>query len=219
MSNKGKKKSDKKSKNDSSDEDTKEVESPIEPDDKPKKKDSDEETPNTKDIKVEQKKEIKDDKTTPTEKSVSDFDYDAIKKLDVGPVKDLDMLDLIKILIVRGKDLHNPSLWVSCERLLKQLNGERNPRDRHFEKPFNRDDYRGRNMPRFEDRRPRGGYEDKTAPQRNSAPMTNPPDNQSYQSFEQIFRPNNDRRQHFDEGKSRPPRNERSTWTSQNYDP
>lgn len=57
-------------------------------------------------------------------KSIIEFDHDAIRKLDIGTIKLTDNMTLLKILIVRGKDEHNPSLWAGTQRLLRQLNCE-----------------------------------------------------------------------------------------------
>ena len=75
---------------------------------------------------------------TQEKKSVTDFDHDEIRKLDAERTKTIDDLTLLKILIVRGKDGHNPALWSSSQRLLKQLNFEVDD-DRRF-----RDSRRGR---------------------------------------------------------------------------
>lgn len=57
-------------------------------------------------------------------KSIVDFDHDEIRKFDVEHTKAIDDLMLLKILIVRGKDGHNPALWSGTQRLLRQLNFE-----------------------------------------------------------------------------------------------
>lgn len=57
-------------------------------------------------------------------KSITDFDHDEIRKFDVEHTKAVDDLMLLKILIVRGKDGHNPALWSGTQRLLRQLNFE-----------------------------------------------------------------------------------------------
>ena len=77
-------------------------------------------------------------------KSIVDFEHGDIRRIDVGDVKKLDNLTLLKILLVRGRDEHNPSLWSGATRLLKQLNCE-------FETPqFEQRNYRqqdgGRNF-------------------------------------------------------------------------
>lgn len=50
------------------------------------------------------------------------FDYEEVRKMDSRCVKDLDdITDLVKILIVRGHDSHNPTLWATGNTLLRQL--------------------------------------------------------------------------------------------------
>ena len=57
-------------------------------------------------------------------KSIADFDSDEVEKLDVGAVKELDSVTLLKILIVRGKKVLNPTLWKGAQETLRRLNGE-----------------------------------------------------------------------------------------------
>jgi hypothetical protein len=64
---------------------------------------------------------------TPVEnkpKSVINFDASDVLKFNDRLVKDTPDIELLKILIVRGKENHNPSQWKGAERLLQQLNGE-----------------------------------------------------------------------------------------------
>lgn len=62
--------------------------------------------------------------TTEVNKSISEFDYDDIRKFDSMNTAKVDSLMMLKILIVRGKDNHNPAQWAGAQRLLKQLNCE-----------------------------------------------------------------------------------------------
>lgn len=56
--------------------------------------------------------------------SIVNFNHDDIKKIDIGKIKEIDNLTLLKILIVRGKNEYNPALWFGAQRLLRQLNCE-----------------------------------------------------------------------------------------------
>lgn len=137
MSSKTNKRITKKKDESSSDEETKRVveDAPRVNDEKKKERETQEQETKT-EIKTETKMEAKvNSESNPVEvpkNGVTDFDYAEIKKLDVGSVKNLDMMELVKILIVRGKESHNPALWSSCERLLKQLSGEQTQRERRY---------------------------------------------------------------------------------------
>lgn len=91
-------------------------------------------------------------KPVPTpEKSISEFDHAEVRKFDVKHTKDIDDMMLLKILLVRGKDGHNPALWSGSQRLLRQLNFEvdnTNRPPRNF----------GRNQPP----RGRGGFQQRS---------------------------------------------------------
>jgi hypothetical protein len=63
----------------------------------------------------------------PAPKSITEFDYDEIRKVDVGSIKKLDNITLMKILVVRGRDEKNPAIWQAMQRLLKQVNCEFDP--------------------------------------------------------------------------------------------
>lgn len=67
------------------------------------------------------------DKKPPTPKSITEFDYDEIRKTDVGSIKKFDNITLMKILVVRGHDEKNPAIWQAMQRLLKQVNCEFDP--------------------------------------------------------------------------------------------
>jgi hypothetical protein len=60
----------------------------------------------------------------PKTKSIADFDYDEVERLDVGAVKAVDSVTLLKLLIVRGKKVLNPTLWKGAQETLRRLNGE-----------------------------------------------------------------------------------------------
>lgn len=52
----------------------------------------------------------------------TNFDYEEVRKMDSRCIKNLDdITDLVKILIVRGHDSHNPTLWATGNTLLRQL--------------------------------------------------------------------------------------------------
>lgn len=57
-------------------------------------------------------------------KSIIEFEPSEVRNQDTGSIKLIDNMTLLKILIVRGKDEHNPALWAGAQRLLKQLNCE-----------------------------------------------------------------------------------------------
>jgi hypothetical protein len=57
-------------------------------------------------------------------KSVCDFDHNDVKKWDDRLTSDMKNDELLKILIVRGRENDNPVLWKGCESVLKQIKGE-----------------------------------------------------------------------------------------------
>lgn len=71
-------------------------------------------------------------------KSITEFDYDEIRKIDVGDIKKMDNITLMKILVVRGRDSGNSAIWQAMLRLLKQVNCEFDPlREPRFEQRSN----------------------------------------------------------------------------------
>ncbi len=56
--------------------------------------------------------------------SIADFDRDEARTFDDRTVSELDVMDLLKVLVVRGADQHNPTLGGESERLMRQLNCE-----------------------------------------------------------------------------------------------
>lgn len=100
--------------------------------------------------------------STTEPKSIIDFDHDEIRKFDVEHTKAIDDLMLLKILIVRGKDGHNPALWSGTQRLLRQLNFEVDRGNGGRFREFNR-------APRFDGPR-RGGYQPR-APVQTQQPL------------------------------------------------
>lgn len=87
----------------------------------------------------------------PQPKSVIEFDYDEIKNFDATHTKDIDDFTLMRILIVRGKEHHNPAMWAGIQRLLKQLNGEFEDTGRNDSR-FRGHDQPQRYQPRFQRR-------------------------------------------------------------------
>ena len=65
-------------------------------------------------------------------KSIIDFDYEKIHKLDKDGLAAFDTNTLIKILMVRGTKTNNPVLWSKCSTLLKLLNFELPPRENNY---------------------------------------------------------------------------------------
>lgn len=76
-------------------------------------------------------------------KSIIDFDQDEIKNLDTGIIKTTDNMTMLKILIVRGKNEHNPALWAGAQRLLRQLNCEDDRSNRNDDDNERRNRFRG----------------------------------------------------------------------------
>lgn len=91
-------------------------------------------------------------------KSITDFDYNDIMKIDVGDVKKLTSDDLLKILIVRGKEGKNSSLWSGALRLLKQINCEFDPLEQRGRPPFQQRSYDHQQGDSFNNGGYRGGY-------------------------------------------------------------
>lgn len=84
-------------------------------------KDWSEENPDSEEEEVVQ--EVKT--ATPTVmKSVADFDRKVVETYEVKLVSELDIIELIKVLIVRGDESHNPALASGAEKLLRQLHRE-----------------------------------------------------------------------------------------------
>ena len=106
-------------------------------------------------------------------KSIADFDYDDVERLDTGAVKALDSVTLLKLLIVRGKKVLNPTLWKGAQETLRRLNGELGQQDFGNRRDFNR----GRN--RF--------------PPRNQAPQAPQFQQEQHTEERQFDRPNQDR--------------------------
>lgn len=103
------------------------------------------------------------DKKPPPPKSITEFDYDEIRKIDVGSIKKFDNITLMKILVVRGRDEKNPAIWQAMQRLLKQVNCEFDPlqqepayQQRDFQPQ--RRDYDSRNQGGRGGFVPRGGF-------------------------------------------------------------
>ncbi len=61
------------------------------------------------------------------ESSVLDYDADEIQQFDSQHLSSIDSMRLLKVLIERGRNSHNPTLWSGTRRLLQQLNFERIP--------------------------------------------------------------------------------------------
>lgn len=114
--------------------------------------------------------------STSEPKSIIDFDHDEIRKLDIEHTKSIDDLMLLKILIVRGKDGHNPALWSGTQRLLRQLNFEVEHGNGGRFREFNR-------APRFDGPR-REGHQSR---------------NQTQQSQDETWQPYQGRREDFDD--------------------
>ena len=58
--------------------------------------------------------------------SVTDFDKDEMRKFDEEHFKQYTFTELLKVLMVRGEDLNNPTLFHGSKLLLKQLHFEPN---------------------------------------------------------------------------------------------
>jgi len=69
-------------------------------------------------------------------KSIIDFDSEEAQKYANKTIKEASIIEILKVLIVRGKDEHNPALWRGSERLLQQLNGERQRHPPRGNQPF-----------------------------------------------------------------------------------
>lgn len=78
------------------------------------------------------------DKLVLDKKSIADFDYKDIRKLDSNITRNITDIDLLKILLVRGVDKYNPALKSGADHLLRQLNGERIGQKKQFQ-PSNND--------------------------------------------------------------------------------
>ena len=129
-------------------------------------------------------------------KSIVDFDQDEIKKYDDEHTKTVDDMTLLKILVVRGKDNHNPALWSGAQRLLKQLNfeidGSNNGRYRgsqqHYAQQQNQFVPNGRGMMRDDaprNFRQRNGFSQQNNQQRNMPrqPFQRPMNGDSQEEF------------------------------------
>jgi hypothetical protein len=85
------------------------------------------------------KKEFKSNKPT----SIADFDHDEYAKLDEDELCDYDTMDLLKVLMVRGINNNNPTLFAKAKSLLKELNFEEEPFNNR-ESRYGEDSFRGR---------------------------------------------------------------------------
>lgn len=109
----------------------------------------------------EEKKDTKKEEVKTEKKSIIEFDHNEVRKMDVGAVKQISDIDMLKILLVRGEDSHNPALWGGSQRLLRQLNMEF--RDKPFNPAFNKG--RGQYVRRYPETNTRDEQQYNQAPQ------------------------------------------------------
>lgn len=70
-------------------------------------------------------KEVEDgEDTNPQKQSIVNFDHDEVKALNKKKVEDVNNMELLKVLVIRGEESFNPALKKGVEKLMKMLNGE-----------------------------------------------------------------------------------------------
>ena len=69
-------------------------------------------------------KEVEGDDDKPQKQSIVNFDHDEVKALNKKKVEDVNNMELLKVLVVRGEESFNPALKKGVEKLMKMLNGE-----------------------------------------------------------------------------------------------
>lgn len=108
------------------------------------KSDSEEEVPEREPVRSDDEQEDKFETNEPTheqdsekkQKSIIDFEADEVHKYEGKTLREASIIEILKVLIVRGKTEHNPALWRGSERLLQQLNGERQRHQPRRNQPF-----------------------------------------------------------------------------------
>jgi hypothetical protein len=83
--------------------------------------------------------------------SITDFDRSEVVGLEERKVKDLNSIELLKVLVHRGESSFNPALKTGAMNVMKMLNGE------SLRRPFNNDNRGGRGRARPFDRFHQGG--------------------------------------------------------------